>query len=131
MTASRRPNGTGGGGGIAVATYSTYREAERAVDHLSDHGFPVDRAAIVGRDLKLVERVTGRVDKKRAALNGAMSGAFVGFLIGWIFGLFDWTNPVLASGWLALNGIWIGALLGALMGVIAHALTGGRRDFSS
>lgn len=31
-----------------IASYTTYQEAERAVDHLSDQGFPVERVAIIG-----------------------------------------------------------------------------------
>jgi heat induced stress protein YflT len=115
----------------AVAVYSTYREAERAVDHLSDNDFPVERTSIVGRDLKYVEQVTGRMTYGRAALNGALSGALVGLLIGWLFGVFDWFNPVVAAGWLALDGLWFGAIAGALAGLLAHALSGGRRDFGS
>jgi hypothetical protein len=55
----------------------------------------------------------------------------VGFLVGWLFGVFDWFNPVVAAGWLALDGLWFGAIVGALAGLLAHALTGGRRDFGS
>jgi hypothetical protein len=58
-----------------------------------------------------------------AALRGALSGALVGLLVGWLFGVFDWFNPVVVSGWLAL--------LGALAGLLGHALSGGRRDFAS
>jgi Heat induced stress protein YflT domain len=32
----------------AVASYSSYQEAERAVDWLSDQGFAVERVSIVG-----------------------------------------------------------------------------------
>ncbi|MEU8488643.1 general stress protein [Streptomyces sp. NPDC048641] len=32
-----------------VATYETYQEAERAVDHLSDSGSPAPRVAVVGQ----------------------------------------------------------------------------------
>ena len=38
-----------------VAVYDSYGEAERAVDHLSDSGFPVEHVSIVGRDLRWVE----------------------------------------------------------------------------
>ncbi|KRD23407.1 hypothetical protein ASE41_10605 [Streptomyces sp. Root264] len=34
-----------------VAPQETYREAEHAGDHPSDHGFPVERVAITGRDV--------------------------------------------------------------------------------
>jgi hypothetical protein len=102
-----------------VASFSSYGEAEAAVDHLSDNHFPVERTAIVARGLHF------------AALRGAFSGAIAGALIGWLFGLLDWTAPIVASGWLALHGLWIGALVGALVGLIAYALSRGRRDFSS
>lgn len=115
----------------AVATFRSYEDAERAVDRLADQGFPVERVAIVGRDLKLVEQVTGRMTYGRAALGGALSGAVIGFLIGWLFGVFNWFDPVVGALWLALDGVWFGAVLGALMAILLHALSGGRRDFAS
>jgi hypothetical protein len=115
----------------AVATFRSYEDAERAVDRLADQGFPVDRVAIVGRDLRLVEQVTGRMTYGRAALGGALSGAVIGFLIGWLFGVFNWFDPVVGSLWLALDGLWFGAVLGALIAILLHALSGGRRDFAS
>jgi hypothetical protein len=114
-----------------VASFATYTEAERAVDLLADNKFPVERTAIVGHGLKLVEQVTGRMDYGKAALRGALSGAFVGVLIGWLFGAFNWFDPVVASGWLVLDGLWFGAVVGALVGLLIHALSGGRRDFES
>jgi hypothetical protein len=101
-----------------VASFATYTEAERAVDLLADNKFPVERTAIVGHGLKLVEQVTGRMDYGKAALRGALSGAFVGVLIGWLFGAFNWFDPVVASGWLVLDGLWFGAVVGALVGLL-------------
>ena len=112
-----------------IGAYDSYREAERAVDYLSDNGFPVHRVAIVGSDLKMVEQVVGRLNYGGAALRGAASGAFAGFLIGWLFGLFNWL--VLATFAMALYGLLFGAVLGAIFGLITHALQGGRRDFAS
>jgi hypothetical protein len=114
-----------------VRSFSTYAEAERAVDQLADRKFPVERTAIVGSGLKLVEQVTGRMDYARAALRGALSGAFVGVLIGWLFAAFNWFDPVVANGWLVLDGLWFGAVVGALVGLLIHALSGGHRDFES
>jgi hypothetical protein len=114
-----------------VASYSSYREAERAVDHLSDNRFPVERVSIVGRDLEYVEQVTGRMTYGSAALRGALSGAMVGLLVGWLFSIFNWFDPVIGWGWLILHGLWFGTLVGALFGLLSHALTGGRRDFAS
>ena len=54
-----------------VGSYAAYAEAQRAVDLLSDRGFPLEGVGIVGRDVRLVERVTGRVTNARAAGAGA------------------------------------------------------------
>ncbi|MFJ5779242.1 general stress protein [Streptomyces sp. NPDC093094] len=54
-----------------VASYATYQEAEHAVDHLADQGFPVQKVAIIGRDMRLVEQVNGRTGYGEAALHGA------------------------------------------------------------
>ncbi|PPK66256.1 glycine zipper family protein [Actinokineospora auranticolor] len=114
-----------------IATYANYSDAERAVDYLSDNGFPVQRVAIVGSDVQLVEQVVGRLNYGGAALRGAGSGAFTGLLIGWLFGLFNWFTPVLASLTLALYGLVFGAILGAVFGLVVHASQRGRRDFAS
>jgi hypothetical protein len=115
----------------AVASFRTYAEAERAVDHLSDQKFPVERVAIVARDLKLVEQVTGRRGSLEAALQGLASGALIGVLIGWLFGIFNWFEPITSAFWLAIDGLWFGALVGALFGLLSQALSRGRRDFGS
>jgi hypothetical protein len=111
-----------------VGSYPTYAEAQRAVDKLSDEGFPVQHAAIVGLDLKLVERVIGRMTNGRAAMAGAASGAWFGLFIGLLVGLFadgaEWLG-------LVLGGLLIGAFWGAVFGFIAHWATRGQRDFSS
>jgi hypothetical protein len=43
------------GGRRPVAGFGSYPEAEAAVERLADAGFPVDRAAIVGRGLVVME----------------------------------------------------------------------------
>ncbi len=114
-----------------IATYSTYPEAQRAVDYLSDQRFPVEQVAIVAEGIRLVEQVTGRLTYARAALNGALAGALTGAFIGFIFGLFDWVDPLISGLILAVNGLIFGAIVGAVFGLIAHAASGGQRDFSS
>ena len=111
-----------------VARFDDYEAAQRAVDQLSDDGFPVERLDIVGRDLQLVERVTGRLTSARAAGTGAISGLWAGLLIGALLALFTtghaWLGVlVVAAGF--------GALWGAVFGFAAHAATKGQRDFSS
>jgi hypothetical protein len=115
------------GTAVTVGSYPDYASAQRAVDYLSDNRFPVDRTSIVGTDLRLVENVLGRLTTLRAAGAGAAGGAWFGLLIGLFFGIFS------RAGWLAvlLVCVLIGALWGAVFGAIAHAATGGRRDFTS
>lgn len=111
-----------------VARYRHYDDAQAAVDYLSDERFPVEHLDIIGSDLHLVERVTGRLTKLRAAGAGAATGAWFGLLIGVLVGFF--TRGPLWLG-LILGGVLIGAAWGAIFGFIGHALTRGRRDFSS
>ena len=47
-------------GGQVVTSYPTYGEAQQAIDRLANASFPVQFSEIIGRDLRLVERVTGR-----------------------------------------------------------------------
>ncbi|MFJ9904721.1 general stress protein [Streptomyces sp. NPDC101152] len=114
-----------------IASYATYQEAERAVDHLADQGFPVQKVAIIGQDVRLVEQVIGRMGYGGAALHGAATGALPGALVGWIFGLLNWLNPVVSGLLLALYGLIFGAVVGALFALLLHAAQGGRRDFAA
>jgi hypothetical protein len=111
-----------------VASYTSYEEAQRAVDRLSDERFPVESIEIIGSGLRTVERVTGRLTKARAAAAGAASGAWFGLFIGLLVGLFT-RGPVWLG--LILGGLLIGAAWGALFGFVGHAATRGRRDFTS
>lgn len=115
--------------GEQIAAYPTYLEAQKAVDHLSDKEFPVQHVTIVGADLKMVERVTGRLTYSRVALAGLASGAWFGLFVGLLLSLFSGaeqtaTLPILPA-------IAIGAAFGILFSVISYALTGGKRDFTS
>ena len=112
---------------VTVASYPEYRSAQLAVDYLSDNGFPVERTAIVGTGLRLVENVLGRLTIARATMGGAASGAWFGLFIGLLLGIFtnsNWFGVVLA-------GLLIGAAWGAIFGGTAHAMTRGQRDFTS
>lgn len=131
VAAGVRPNladTVGQSAGQLVASYTAYSRAQFAVDKLSDSSFPVERTAIVGRDLSLVEQVTGRMTKTRATVMGAAAGAWFGRFIGLFIGLFT-IGPV----WLSLVaiGFVIGAIWGGIFGFVAHWATRGQRDFAS
>jgi hypothetical protein len=111
-----------------IASYSDYRDAERAVDWLSDQGFAVERGAIIGTGLRSVEQVTGRMTVGRAALLGAGEGTLIGALIALLFGLF-FSGP--DFGELLLYSLVVGASFGAITGAIIQAAGGEGRNFAS
>jgi uncharacterized membrane protein len=115
----------------AVAAYDSYTAAQRAVDRLSDRGFPVEKVAIVGHGLRYVEQVTGRYTTGRAALVGALEGGLLGAFFGLLMGLIFTYDPNPAVPLLVLYGLVAGAVLGAILGALLHAATGGVRDFTS
>ena len=115
----------------SIASFPTYEQAQRAVDYLSDEKFPVERVAIVGEGLRLVEQITGRLTWWKAALGGLLGGVITGFLLGWLFGVFNFINPLVPVVTMALWGLILGAVIGTLAGVLGYAATGGRRDFTS
>lgn len=113
----------------SVASYPSYAGAQRAVDWLSDQGFAVEHLAIVGKGLRSVEQVGGRMSGGRAALAGAGQGASVGVLFALLFGIF-FSGP--DFGGLLLYSVIVGGLFGTLFGAIAYeAGSGGERDFVS
>ncbi|MFE1788721.1 general stress protein [Streptomyces sp. NPDC059525] len=112
-----------------VGSYPTYNGAQRAVDFLSDSKYPVERTAIIGTDLRMVETVLGRLTRGRAPLTGAGSGAWFGLLIGLLLSLFAAGSHHFLV--LIASGLLYGAAFGAFFGFAGHALSGGHRDFAS
>ncbi len=111
----------------SLAVYDEYAQAQRAVDHLSDEGFPVENCMIVGTDLKQVERITGRLTTGRVALAGALSGVWLGVFVGLIFLLFveeAGATTVIAT-------MAVGGMFGVIWSLLGYAFTRGQRDFSS
>lgn len=128
MTAPKLPTSLPRGRYV-LGSYPDYPQAQSVVDHLSDNGFPVETLTIVGADLRLVERVTGRLTRGRAALAGALSTAWLGLLFGLLLGLFADSGTALLL--IVAYAVLLGAVFGAALGFAAHSATGGRRDFSS
>jgi hypothetical protein len=116
-------------GGVQVGSYEDYQQAQRAVDFLSDEKFPVENVTIIGSDLRMVERVTGRLSWGRAIGAGAASGAWFGLFVGLLLGIFapdgsSWVGSV-------ITGLLIGLVFGAVFGAVGYSATRGRRDFTS
>lgn len=112
---------------MSLGVYEKYADAQRAVDHLSDHEFPVENCLVVGTDLRQVERVTGRLTWGKVLLGGAASGLWLGLFVGLVVSLFgsESTLAVVASTML------FGALFGLAWAAAGYAATRGRRDFTS
>ena len=115
--------------GQVVGAYDTYLEAQKAVDFLSDEQFPVQHVSIVGSDLKMVERVRGRLTRGRAAAAGAGTGAWFGLFVGFLLSLFSTSGTSGVA--LVVSAVLYGLVFGAIFGFVSHALGGGRRDFTS
>lgn len=113
--------------GLAVATYDTYAEAQKAVDYLSDKEFTVQAVTIVGTDLRMVERVTGRITYARVAMAGLASGAWFGLFVGLLLTFFSPTGSLQPI----FTAVAIGAGFGILFQVSTYALSSGKRDFTS
>ncbi len=111
----------------SLGVYDDYAEAQKAVDFLSDHEFPVENCLIVGTDLKQMERVTGRLTTGRVALGGMLSGVWLGLFIGLVFSLFGTGSALAVIGSTAV----FGAFFGVIWALVGYAATRGRRDFSS
>lgn len=113
---------------MSLGRYEKYEEAQKAVDYLSDHEFPVQNVLIVGTDLKQLERVTGRLTRGRIAIGGALSGMWLGLFVGLIFALFDQQSTPVVS---ILLTVVFGAGFGLMWALLGYQLTGGNRDFTS
>ncbi len=116
---------------VFLGSYPDYESAERAVDALADRKLPVADVAMVASDLRLVEQVTGRQTWVSAAAGGAGNGALTGGFLGLLFGLLSIVDPLVSGLALAFYGMLLGAVVGSIIGTIAHAATGGQRDFRS
>ena len=114
-----------------VGSYERYGEAEQAMNRLAERDFPIERAMIVGRDLEVVERVTGTITAAVATGRGALFGLVIGALTGWLIGLLNLVDPLVAAFWLAVNTALLGAILGAATSMLVYAATKGRRSFTS
>ncbi len=112
---------------MSLGVYERYEQAQKAVDFLSDHEFPVQNCLIVGTDLKQVERVTGRLTNSKVALGGLASGAWMGLFVGVVLSLFG-TGGTIA---IIVSTMLFGAVFGLVFAFAGYRATRGQRDFTS
>ena len=109
--------------GETLATFDAYASAQKLVNSLVSDGVPFRSLSIVGTDVNLVERVTGKIGYGRAALSSAMSGSWLGVLAGLVFVIVSPTDvitPIVAGG-------IIGAGIGMVVGMVLFTLAGSNR----
>ncbi|WP_347107948.1 general stress protein [Paenarthrobacter sp. S56] len=113
--------------GDTVGSYTSYLDAQKAVDYLADQQFPVQLVSIVGNDLKMVERVTGRLSYPRVALSGALSGMWFGLFVGVMLSFFTPGGGPFSI----ITSVLMGAAFFMLFGIVTYAMQRGKRDFTS
>lgn len=113
-----------------IADFKQYQDALAYVDNLIKHNFPAGAVAIVGSDLRTVERVRGKVNYTRLAIAGATTGSWVGLIFGFLFGTQPETTESQTVG-SVLAAVFIGAGLGMLFNVVRYSLSKNKRSFVS
>ena len=114
----------------SVGVFNTYDEAQRVVDFLADQKFPVQHLAIVGTELRSVERVLGRRNWGTVILAGVQNGVTTGIMISLLMMLFVQeaaANPLV----IIIYALLIGILVGVAMSSISYWAARGKRDFTS
>jgi hypothetical protein len=114
-----------------LVEYERYADAQRAVDQLSDQGFPVKNVSIVWSRLRQVEYVTGRRTVATAARDGALSGLWFGGFLGVLLSLFVELDEDASVFGLIITYAAAGAVLNAIFMAYRHWSQRGARDFST
>ncbi|MFM5905576.1 MAG: general stress protein [Micrococcales bacterium] len=123
--------------GVSVAEFNNYGAAVDCVDQLIRHEFPAPMVAIVGSDLKTVERVRGKLSYGRVALSGAITGSWLGLIFGLFFGSAGTDATASAAQATSMttfsvgSAIVIGAGLGMLFNVLRFSMSRNRHEFMS
>jgi hypothetical protein len=112
----------------SVGLFNSYADAQKAVDYLADEKFPVQNLAIVGTELKSVERVLGRRSWRTVLSQGVSSGISTGLLVGLVMLIFTRPPSVLV---LLLSCLALGIAIGVTFAAVGYLMTRGKRDFTS
>lgn len=113
--------------GEAVARFESYEAARQAVDRLVRAEFPPAEVAIVGSELKSVERVTGRMTAARAAASGLMSGVMLGMFVGLLLLIISPSSSLVTL----VSVVLLGIGFSVLWGMVGYALNRRRKEFTS
>ena len=112
----------------SLGVHDDYASAQAAVDYLADNHFPVQNIVIVGTELRLIERVTGRKSWTTVLGAGALNGVMTGLLLGFLFALFSQPEQIWGTFAVAIG---LAVVFGIVTAGLSYSMTGGRRDFNS
>jgi len=113
--------------GEKVSEYTSYEGAQKAVSTLIAADIPAKDIAIVGRGLRSVEKVTGRLGYAAAARTGAINGILLGLLFSAIF-LLGTPNAAIQ---MFIGVMLVGIAIGMLMSIVTYSVLRRRRDYTS
>jgi len=114
---------------VKVADYERYVDAQKAVDRLSDEGFPLSGVTIVWSGLRHSEHVTGRRTVASAAASGLVTGAWFGAILGLLISAFATADESVVAMMLVYAAV--GAIAVASYEAVQHWARRGTRDFST
>lgn len=114
---------------MSVAIYDDYTDAAHAVDYLADRQFPVATLAIVGTDLRSVERVTGSMSWGKVLAAGFVQGAMWAGMFAIIMWVLQPGTTNLLN--LLLMGLLGFGLVGMAMSALQYRIRGSDRDYTS
>ncbi|WP_186307689.1 general stress protein [Microbacterium sp. 1.5R] len=126
MSMLNRPTDSRDDGEI-VASTRDYEGAQKTVSKLIAQEVPARDIAIVGQNVRTVERVTGRLGYAAAARSGAINGVLIGLFLSAILVLGNPEVPIQ----LFVGFVFIGVALGMLLSLVTYAIVRRRRDFAS
>jgi len=112
----------------SIGVYTSYGDAQKAVDSLADQNFPVGNLAIVGTDLKLIERVTGRKTWGTVLTQGVSSGLSTALMVALIMWFINPERSVVS---IFATALLVGIGIGVAFAAIGHLASKGQRDFTS
>jgi hypothetical protein len=101
---------------LAIATYGTHEEADRAIKELQRSGFDMRKLSIVGKGYRSEEQPIGFYTSGERVKFWGGTGAFWGGVWGMLFGTaFFWVPGI---GALAIAGPLVATLISALEGAV-------------
>lgn len=113
--------------GELVSTHTTRAAAQEQLEKLVQGDVPPTAVTLVGKDLRVVERVRGRMSYPQVALSAGLRGLLFGSLIGLFMYLIapqgGWQQIVFSA--LLGVGLWM------ILGVIAFAMRKDKNGFAS